>query len=163
MMIIITDWEVGKKHDFHVINIFQKQYKVKVKINQLPTAIRKAIKEFQQQTEEWSDGEIKVATYLVCRSQCPRRLRRRSETARLLRFWFRKPPGHGCMSIVSDVCCRVEVSATSWSLVQRSSTDCGAALCDIETSWMRKPWPTWGFCTKNKQTYIHTYKQTCLV
>jgi hypothetical protein len=24
------------------------------------------------------------------------------------------------------VCCQVEVSATSWSLVQRSPTDCGA-------------------------------------
>ena len=33
-----------------------------------------------------------------------------------------------------DVCCecfRVEVSATSWSLVQRSPTDCGASLCVI--------------------------------
>jgi hypothetical protein len=27
------------------------------------------------------------------------------------------------------VCCQVEVSATSWSLVQRSPTDCGASLC----------------------------------
>ena len=27
---------------------------------------------------------------------------------------------HGCLSIVSGVCCQVEVSATSWSLVQRS-------------------------------------------
>jgi len=36
-----------------------------------------------------------------------------------------------------DVCllwvlsCQVEVSATSWSLVQRSPTDCGASLCVI--------------------------------
>jgi hypothetical protein len=29
------------------------------------------------------------------------------------------------------VCCQVEVFATSWSLVQRSSTDCGASLCVI--------------------------------
>jgi len=29
---------------------------------------------------------------------------------------------------VSDVCCRVEVSATDCSLVQRSPTDCGVAL-----------------------------------
>jgi len=29
------------------------------------------------------------------------------------------------------VCCQVEVSATSWSLVQRSPTDCGASLCVI--------------------------------
>jgi hypothetical protein len=43
------------------------------------------------------------------------------------------------MSVVSVVCCQVEVSATSWSLVQRSSTGCGASLCVIyvETSFMR--------------------------
>jgi len=29
------------------------------------------------------------------------------------------------LSVVSVVCCQVEVSATSWSLVQRSPTDCG--------------------------------------
>jgi hypothetical protein len=33
--------------------------------------------------------------------------------------------GHGCLYLVSVVCCQVEVSATSWSLVQRSPTDCG--------------------------------------
>jgi len=38
------------------------------------------------------------------------------------------------MFVVSAVCCQVEVSATSWSLVQRSPTDCGASLCvcDLE-------------------------------
>jgi hypothetical protein len=34
---------------------------------------------------------------------------------------------HGCLSLVSVVCCQVEVSATSWSLVQRSRTDCGVS------------------------------------
>jgi hypothetical protein len=28
---------------------------------------------------------------------------------------------------MSVVCCQVEVSATSWSFVQRSSTDCGVS------------------------------------
>jgi len=47
--------------------------------------------------------------------------------------------GHGCLSDVSVVCCQVEVSATSWSLVQRSPTDRGASLCVIwKTSRMRK-------------------------
>jgi hypothetical protein len=32
--------------------------------------------------------------------------------------------GHGCLSFVSVVCCQVKVSVTSWSLVQRSPTDC---------------------------------------
>ena len=55
------------------------------------------------------------------RSQWPRGLRRRSSAARPLRTWVRIP-------VVSDVCCRVEVSATDCSLVQRSPTDCGVAL-----------------------------------
>ena len=58
-------------------------------------------------------------------------LRRRSAAARLLRSWVQIPPGHGGLSVVSVVCCQVEVSATSWSLVQRSPTDCGASLCVI--------------------------------
>ena len=47
----------------------------------------------------------------------------------LLRSWVRIPSGHGYLSVVSVVCFQVEVSATSWSLVQRSPTDCGASLC----------------------------------
>ena len=46
------------------------------------------------------------------RSQWPRGLRRRSAAARLLRLWLRIPPG-AWMSVVSVVCCRVEVSATA--------------------------------------------------
>ena len=36
--------------------------------------------------------------------------------------------GHRCLSLVSVVCYQVEVSATSWSPVQRNPTDCGASL-----------------------------------
>jgi hypothetical protein len=36
------------------------------------------------------------------------------------------------LSVVSVVCCQVEVSATDWSLVQRSPTDCDASLCVIK-------------------------------
>jgi len=32
---------------------------------------------------------------------------------------------------VSVVCCQLEVSATQWSCVQRSPTDCDASLCVI--------------------------------
>jgi len=35
--------------------------------------------------------------------------------------------GHKCLSVVSVVCFQVEVSATSWSLIQRSPRDCGAS------------------------------------
>ena len=44
---------------------------------------------------------------------------------------FESHRGHGYLSVVSVVCCQVKVSATSWSLVQRSPTDCGASLCVI--------------------------------
>jgi len=45
---------------------------------------------------------------------------------------FESHPGHGYLSVVSVVCCQVEVSATDWSFVQRSPTECGALLCVIK-------------------------------
>jgi hypothetical protein len=66
---------------------------------------------------------------------------------------FESQPGHGYPSVVSVVCCQVEVSVTSWSLVQMSPTDRGAPLCDLETL-MRRPWPTGGFRAKIKQKFI---------
>ena len=66
------------------------------------------------------------------RSQWPRGLRRRSAAARLLRSWVRiLLGGMDVLYVVNVVCCQVEVSATSWSLVQRSPTDCAASLCVI--------------------------------
>jgi len=44
---------------------------------------------------------------------------------------FESHRGHGYLSVVSVVCCQVEVSAKSLSLVQRSPTDCAASLCVI--------------------------------
>jgi len=69
-----------------------------------------------------------VANLLLSRSQWPRGLRSSSAATRLLKLWVRIHRGHGCLSVV---CCQVEVSATSWSLVQTSPTDCGASLCVI--------------------------------
>jgi hypothetical protein len=56
---------------------------------------------------------IDMSMTLICRSQWPHGLRRKSASARRLRSWFRIPPGHGCLSVVSVLCCQVEVSATS--------------------------------------------------
>jgi hypothetical protein len=57
---------------------------------------------------------------------------------RPLAYWdcgFESHGGHGCLSLVSVECCQVEVSATSWSLVQRSPTECGVSKkCDREAS-----------------------------
>jgi hypothetical protein len=38
----------------------------------------------------------------------------------------------------------VAVSASDWSLVQRSPTEWGVSGCDHEASTMRSPWPTMG-------------------
>ena len=67
------------------------------------------------------------------RFQWPRGLRRRSAAAHLLRSLVRIPPG-ACIFACCEcrvLSCQVEVSATSWSLVQRSPTDCAASLCVI--------------------------------
>jgi hypothetical protein len=54
--------------------------------------------------------------------------------------------GHGCLSLVSVVCCQVEVSATSWSLVQRSPTVCGVSkqCMIVKRRKMRRPRPPRG-------------------
>ena len=49
---------------------------------------------------------------------------------------------HGCLSAVSIMCCLVEVSVTSRSLVQRSPSHCGAWL------WSRNP--------KNEEAVMNT-------
>jgi hypothetical protein len=47
----------------------------------------------------------------------------------VLRYLVQIPPG-ACLSLfVSFVSCQVEVSAASWSLVQRGLNNCGALLC----------------------------------
>jgi hypothetical protein len=53
---------------------------------------------------------------------------------------FESHQGHGYLSVVSVVCCQVEVSTTSWSLVQRSPTDCCVVVCDLETSRIGAPY-----------------------
>jgi hypothetical protein len=82
-------------------------------------------------------GYIWIWIYICldCRSQWPRDLRSRYMAARLLRSWVQIPPGAWMFSVV---CCHVEVSATGWSLLQRSPTDCGASLCVIKKPRMTR-------------------------
>ena len=56
---------------------------------------------------------------------------------------FESRKWHGCFFVVSVVCYQVKVSTTTWSLVLRSPTDCGASfvrVCDLETWRMGWPW-----------------------
>ena len=64
---------------------------------------------------------------------------------------FEPHQGHGCLSVMSVVCCQVEVSATGWSLVQRSPTKCGVSESDHESLKMRRPWPTGGLLWHGKK------------
>jgi hypothetical protein len=59
---------------------------------------------------------------------------------------------------VGVVCYQEEVSATGSSLVQRSPTECGVSKCDREASIMRRPWPTRGCCTMEKNSNIRRMK-----
>jgi hypothetical protein len=63
--------------------------------------------------------------YYCCRSQWPRGL---GVGLRPLACWdrgFKSRRRHGCLSCTVFVCCQVEVTATGWSLVQRSPTEWG--------------------------------------
>jgi len=81
----------------------------------------------------------------ACRSQWPRGLRRRSAAARLLRSWFRIPPGawmfvcYECCvlsgrGLCDELIARPEESYRLWSVV----------VCDLETSRTWRPWPALG-------------------
>ena len=84
---------------------------------------------------------------------CLCRLRRRSAAAHLLGLRVRIPVGHGWLYLVRVVCCTIEVSASGWSPVQRSPTECGVSACDQETSTMRSPWLTRGCPDIKKNLY----------
>ena len=87
-----------------------------------------------------SDTDTYVTVYpVISRSQWPRGV-----GLRQFACWccgFESHRRHGHLSAVIVVCCQVEVSATSWSLVQRSPADWVASLCGI---W--KPLE-WGHCS----------------
>jgi hypothetical protein len=87
-----------------------------------------------------------------CRSQWPCGLRRRSAAARLLRFWVRIPPGAG-MFICCE-CCALSDRGLCEELITHPEESywlwC-VVVCDLETWWMRRPWPTGSCRAKNKQ------------
>jgi hypothetical protein len=83
------------------------------------------------------------------RFRWPRGLRRGSAAARLMRLRVRIPLG-GWMSLVSVVCCQVEVSATTWSPEESYWLWC-VVVSDLETSWMRRPKLALGRSTTRKR------------
>jgi hypothetical protein len=60
--------------------------------------------------------------------------------------------GHGYLSVVSVVCCEVEISATSLYLVQSSPTDYGASLCDLGRNHVNEEaLAQWGLLLQKKE------------
>jgi hypothetical protein len=66
--------------------------------------------------------------------------------------------GGMCLSLVKAACCQVEVSASGWSLVQRSPTECGVSERDREEQIMRRLWHTGGCCASVKERDFGTNK-----
>jgi hypothetical protein len=64
--------------------------------------------------------------------------------------------GHGCLSLVSVVCCQVDDSASNWSFVQRSHNECGVSKkCVIaKPRTMRRPRTPRGCRAIGKKNYI---------
>jgi hypothetical protein len=82
--------------------------------------------------------------------------------ASLLGLWVRIPPGYGYVSVVSVVCCHLEVSATGRSLVQGSPTwwEC-LIVCEPESSKPGSPRPDLGYRVTRGKTPTHTSLQWC--
>jgi hypothetical protein len=55
------------------------------------------------------------------------------------------------VSLLNVVCCQVELSASSSSLVQKSYSECRVSECDREASVMGRPWSARGCCAMGKQ------------
>jgi len=76
---------------------------------------------------------------------------RRSAPARLLRSWVRIPPGAWIV-----VCCVLSGRGSCDELITRTEESyrlyC-VVVCDLETSWMRRPWPTLG-CSGTKNVVV---------
>ena len=82
-------------------------------------------------------------SYCVCQSQWPRGLRHRSTAARLLRLWVRIPLG-AWMSVRCE-CCVLSGRGLCDELITRPEESYRlwyVVVCDLETSWMRRPWAT---------------------
>ena len=99
------------------------------------------------------------------RSQWPRGLRHGSVAARLLRLWVRIPPG--AWMFVCCECCVLSGRGLCDELITRPVESyrlwC-VAVCDLETSWMMRPWPTedcWAKKKMYKVSQSHFSRSSC--
>jgi len=101
---------------------------------------------------------IEYGTGIQCRSQWLRGLRRRSETARLLRSWVRIQPG--AWMFVCCECCVLSGRGLCDELITRPKEShrlwC-VVVCELETSRMRRPWPALGRSATKIRNIAHTH------
>jgi hypothetical protein len=79
---------------------------------------------------------------------------------RPLAFWdfgFEFRRREGCMCLPSVLCYQVDVSASGWSLLHRSPTECGVSECDHEASIKEGPWPTRGCCATKHKVFLLSF------
>jgi len=98
--------------------------------------------------------------YVSCRSQCPLGLRRWTAAARLLWLWIWIPPW--ASMFVYCECCVLSGRGLCDELITRPEESyrlwC-VVVCDPETSWMRRPWPTGGLSHKTQTNKQNINKQ----
>ena len=114
----------------------------------------------------WFYCKHKLHTYVankanqltLCRSQWPRGLRRGSAAARFLGLWVRIPL-EACMFVCCE-CCVLSGRGLCDGLITRPEESyrlwC-VVVCDLETSWIRKPRPNGGCRAKRKKLYGEGY------
>ena len=90
--------------------------------------------------------------------QSPVPVAARSAAARLLGLWVRIPPG--AWMLLCFECCVLSGRGLCDKLITRpeQSHRLWCVVCDLETFWMKRPWPTGGLMrqkqTKNKKPVL---------
>jgi len=88
---------------------------------------------------------IRKTNKCLSRFQWLRGLRGRSATVRLLWLWVLIPPG--AWMFVCCECCVLSGRGLCDELITRPEESyrmCCVVVCDLESSWMRRPWPALG-------------------
>ena len=101
--------------------------------------------------------------YKSLRSNCPSRwlrgLWRGSVAARLLGLWVRIPLGP--WMFVCFECCVLSGRRLCVGLItlpEESYRLWCVVACDLETSWMRRPWPTVGLLRQKRSNYVGCFE-----